>query len=84
MEFWIENDYFHIEIIMSATEMRGGSGGVRGHDPREKLEMIDAIWCVLMYYFHQIKSKKVPLFIIKTIDYTHLATLLLLVILLPE
>ena len=33
------------------------SYGVRGHAPRENLEMIDAIWCVLMNYFDQIKSK---------------------------
>ena len=24
--------------------------------PRENFEIIDAIWCVLMYYFDQIKS----------------------------
>ena len=35
-----------------------------GHASRENLEMIDATWCVLMYYFDQIKSKEVPLFII--------------------
>ena len=29
---------------------------VRGQAPRENFEMIDAIWCVLMYYFDQIKS----------------------------
>ena len=33
----------------------------RGYAPRENFEMIDAIWCVLMYYFDQIKSKKGPL-----------------------
>ena len=33
--------------------------------------MIDAIWCVLMYYFDQIKSYKVLLFIIKNIDYSY-------------
>ena len=35
--------------------------------------MIDAIWCVLMYYFDQIKSSKVdlPLFIIENIDYSY-------------
>ena len=50
-----------------------------GHAPRENFEMIDAIWFVLMYYFDQIKSQKVPLFIIKKISIiaTHLATLLL-------
>ena len=26
------------------------------HAPRENFEMIHAIWCVLMYYFDQIKS----------------------------
>ena len=36
----IENDYFHIEIMISATEMLGGSG----HAPRENFEMIYAIW----------------------------------------
>ena len=30
--------------------------GARGHAPRENFEMIDAIWCVLLYYFDQIKS----------------------------
>ena len=30
--------------------------GFRGHAPRENFEMINAIWCVLMYYFDQIKS----------------------------
>ena len=24
-EFWIENGYFHIEIVISATEILGGS-----------------------------------------------------------
>ena len=50
-----------------------------GHAPRENLEMIDAIWCVLMYYLIRLSLKKVSLFIIKNIDssYTHLATLLL-------
>ena len=38
--------------MVSAIEMQGGSG----HAPRENFEMIDAIWCVLMYYFDQIKS----------------------------
>ena len=36
---------------ISATEMLG----VRGHAPRENLENIDVIWCVLMHYFDQIK-----------------------------
>ena len=26
------------------------------HAPRENFEMINATWCVLMYYFDQIKS----------------------------
>ena len=44
----------------------------------QKIEMIDAIWLVLMYYFDQISPKKVPLYIIKIIIIaTHLATLLL-------
>ena len=38
--------------MISATEMLGGSE----YAPRENFEMIDAIWCVLMYYFDQIKS----------------------------
>ena len=38
--------------MISATEMLWDSG----HAHRENLEMIDAIWCVLMYYFDQIKS----------------------------
>ena len=33
--------------------------------------MIDAIWYVLMCYFDQIKSKQVPLFIIKNTDYSY-------------
>ena len=37
---------------MSAAEILGGSG----HAPREKIGIIDAIWCVLMYYLDQIKS----------------------------
>ena len=49
--------FFHIEIMISATEMLRGSQG--------NFEMIDAIWCVLVYYFDQISVKKVPLFIIK-------------------
>ena len=38
--------------MISATEMLGD----RGHAHREKIEMIDAIWWVLMYYFDQIMS----------------------------
>ena len=45
-------DTFYIEIMISATQMLGGSG----HAPRENVEMTDAIWGVLMYYFDQIKS----------------------------
>ena len=45
--------YFHIEIMVSATDAIGSSGA---HAPREIFEMIDAIWCVLMNYFDQIKS----------------------------
>ena len=30
--------------------------GFGGMLPGENFEMIDAIWCVLMYYFDQIKS----------------------------
>ena len=57
---------------------------VRGHAPRENFEMIDAIWCVLMYYLIRLCLKKVPLFILKIIIIaTHLATLLLSVTL-PE
>ena len=65
--------------MISATEMLGGSG----HTPREHLEMIDAIWCGLMYYFDQIKFEKSTIIKISIIA-THLATLLLRVILLPE
>ena len=36
-----------LEIIISATEMLGGSGTCS----RKNFEMIDTIWCVLMYYF---------------------------------
>ena len=35
---------------------RDARGRVRGHALRENFEMIDAICCVLMYYFDQIKS----------------------------
>ena len=35
-------DYFHIEIMISATEMRCWE--VRGHAPRNFSEMIDAVW----------------------------------------
>ena len=45
--------FMHIEIIISATEMLGDSGNASS---RENFEMIDAIWCVLMYYFDQITS----------------------------
>ena len=45
--------------------------GFGGHARGENFEMIDAIWCVLMYYFDQIKSQKVSLFIIKNIDYSY-------------
>ena len=38
--------------MISATEMLGGSG----YAPRENCEMIDAIWCVLTYFFDQFKS----------------------------
>ena len=38
--------------MISAIDMLGGLG----HAPRENFKMIDAIWCVLMYYFDQIKS----------------------------
>ena len=59
--------------------------GLGAYATRENLEMIDAIWHVLMYYFDQIIFKKVPLFIIKiSIIATHLATLFLLVIFLLE
>ena len=34
------NGYFHIEIMISATEMLGGWG----HASRENFEMSDAIW----------------------------------------
>ena len=39
--------------MISTIEMLGGSDA---YAPREYCEMIDAIWCVLMYYFDQIKS----------------------------
>ena len=39
--------------MIQAIEMLGGSGA---YAPRENFEMIDAIWCVLMYYFDEIKS----------------------------
>ena len=42
--------YFHIDIVLSDTEMLGGSSAY----PRENFEMIDTIWCVMMYYFDQI------------------------------
>ena len=51
-ELWIENGYFHIEIMILATEMLGGSVACSW----ENFEMIDAIWWVLMYYFDPIKS----------------------------
>ena len=38
-----------IEIVISATEMLGGSEACS----QEKFELIDAIWCVLMYCFDQ-------------------------------
>ena len=61
--------------------MLGGSGTCS----RKIFEMIDAIWCVLMYYFDQITSEKSTIIIIKIIIIaTHLTTFLLWVILLPE
>ena len=48
---------FHIEIMISAAHMLGGSG----HDPRENFEMIDAIWCVLLYLLIKFYHKKGPL-----------------------
>ena len=30
--------------------------GLGGHAPREIFQMIDVSWCVLIYYFDQIKS----------------------------
>ena len=30
--------------------------GARGHAPREIFQIIDVSWCVLIYYFDQIKS----------------------------
>ena len=51
-KFWIENGYFHIEIVISATEMLGGSGTC---SPQKFWND----WCNLvgfMYYFDQIKS----------------------------
>ena len=39
-------------MLISATDMLGGSGAC---SPRN-FEMIDAIWCVLMYLLDQIKS----------------------------
>ena len=65
-EFWIENGYFHIEIMISAimisaTEMLEGLGTCS----RKHFKIINAIWCVLMYYFDQIRIKKNTLFIIK-------------------
>ena len=41
------------------------------HGHRENLEMIDAIWYVLMYYFDQIKSKKSTIIYYKNIDYSY-------------
>ena len=36
----------------------GGAMGVRGNATLESFELVDAIWCVLMYYFDQIKFEK--------------------------
>ena len=50
--------------------MLGGSG----HAPRENFEMIDVVWCVLMYYFVQITTlslKKVLLLITENINYSY-------------
>ena len=48
--------------------MLGGSG----HAPRDNFEVIDAIWCVLMYYFDQIRSlKKYNYLLQKNIDYSY-------------
>ena len=55
-------------MVISATE---NARGVQRHVPRENFEFIDAIWCVLMYHCDQIKSKKVPLFIMKNDDYRY-------------
>ena len=53
--------------MISTTEMLGSSG----HAPRENLEMIDAIRCVLMCYFDQIRSKKSTIIYHITIDYSY-------------
>ena len=42
--------YYHIEIMISATEICLGFGGIL----RENFEMFGTIWSVLMYYFDQI------------------------------
>ena len=39
--------------MIIATEMPRGSG----HAPRENFKIIDAIWCVLMYYFDPVLKK---------------------------
>ena len=44
--------------------------GSRTCSPR-KFEMIDAIWCVLMYYFDQIKFLKSTIIYYKNIDYSY-------------
>ena len=46
--------------------------GLGEYAPQENLKMVDAIWCVLMYYFDQIKFEKIPLFIRKNIDYSYI------------
>ena len=46
---------------ISDTEILWGSGAL---SPK-KIEMIDAIWCVLMYYFIRFSFEKMSVFIIK-------------------
>ena len=57
----LENCYFYIEMKISNTEILWGSGALFP----KKIEMIDAIWCVLMYYFIRFSFEKMSVFIIK-------------------
>ena len=53
------NDYFHIEIMISAAHMLRGSG----HVPLRKFRKHGIIWCVLMYILIRFYYKNYQYFI---------------------
>ena len=59
-----KNGYFHVEIMISAADMLGGSMAC-SPNKCTNVEMIEAIWCVLMYILIRFLIKKEPLFNIK-------------------